>query len=98
MEMEKWKHRDMETWRHGDMETWRHGYMETWRHGEKDTWRPGDMETWRHGPGDSNKKTENESPGVFPHPFTVCSSCERKFVVYPFVDEEQTEVIRLQTD
>jgi hypothetical protein len=75
MEMETWEHRDMETWRHGDMETWRHGDMETWRHGDMETW------TWRH-------QSENEIPGVFPNPFTVCSSCERKFFICPFVDEE----------
>ncbi len=33
-------------------------------------------------------KTENGSPGDFPYPFTVCSSCKLKFVICPFVDKE----------
>jgi hypothetical protein len=31
---------------------------------------------------------ENGSPGACLNPFTVCSSCKRKFVVFPLVDEE----------
>jgi hypothetical protein len=38
------------------------------------------METWRH-------QTE-EAQAIFPNPFTVCSSCKRKFVICLFVDEE----------
>ncbi len=34
------------------------------------------------------RKIENRSPGNFLYPFTICSSCKRKFVVYPFVDKE----------
>jgi hypothetical protein len=55
---------------------------ETWRH------RHVDMERWRHGYGDIKWKMENGSRGDFLNPFTVCSSCKRKFVVCPFVDEE----------
>jgi hypothetical protein len=51
----------------------------------------GSMETWRH-------KRIAEPAGNFLNPFTVCSLCLPKFVVCPFVDKEQTEVIRLQTD
>ncbi len=35
-------------------------------------------------------QTETGSPGDFLNPFPVCSSCKRKFVVCPFVYEEQT--------
>ncbi len=31
---------------------------------------------------------ENGSPDDFPNPFSICSSCEQKVVVCPFVDEE----------
>ncbi len=36
----------------------------------------------------SNGKQKNGSPGDFLNPFTVGSSCQRKFVVCPFVDEK----------
>ncbi len=60
--------------------------METWRHEDMETCRHGDMETRGH--GDIKRKTENGSPGNFLNPFTICSSCEQKFVVRPFVEEE----------
>ncbi len=31
---------------------------------------------------------ENRSQAIFLNPFTGCSSCKRKFVVCPFVDDE----------
>ncbi len=34
------------------------------------------------------QKTKNGAQATFLNPFTVCSACERKFVVCPFVDEE----------
>ncbi len=43
-------------------------------------------------------QTENGSPGNFLNPFPICSSCKWKFVVCPFVYEEQTGVVCLQTD
>ncbi len=66
---------DMETWRHRDLETWRHGDMETWRHGDLD------MET-------SEGKRKMEAQAIFPNPFTVCSSCNWKVVVCPFVEKK----------
>jgi hypothetical protein len=52
----------------------------------------------------SNAKQKTESQAIFLNPFTVCSSCKRKFVVCPFVHEvtngslkEPTKVIPLQT-
>jgi hypothetical protein len=100
----------METWRHGDMDmetwAWRHGRgdmdMETW------TWRHGDMvtETWtwghRHGDMDMKTKSEGkfktEAQTIFLNPFTMCSSCEQKYAICPFVDEKkQTEFICFQT-
>ncbi len=36
----------------------------------------------------SNLKQKMETQAIFFHPFTVCSSCKRKFIVYLFVDEE----------
>ncbi len=33
-------------------------------------------------------KIENGSPGDFVNLFIVCSSCQRKFVICPFLDEE----------
>jgi hypothetical protein len=41
-------------------------------------------------------KWKTEAQGKFLNPFTVCSLCRRKFVTCQFVDEEKTEVIRLQ--
>ncbi len=35
---------------------------------------------------------------IFLDPFADCSSCNWKFVVCPFVDEETNKVIRLQTN
>ncbi len=46
----------------------------------------------------SNIKQETEAQAFFLNTFTDCSSYKRKFVVCLFVDEEQTEVIRLQTN
>jgi hypothetical protein len=56
------------------------------------------METWNHGDMDmekSNEKRKTEEQAIFPCLFTITS--KRKSVVSPFVDEEQTVVIRLQT-
>ncbi len=64
---------DMWRLRYGNMET--HGNMEKWRHGDMKTWRHGDMETWRHG----DTKQKMEAQAIFFNPFTVCSSCKRKF-------------------
>ncbi len=66
----------MEKWRHGNMEKKRHGhgYMEI------ETW------AWRNGYGDIKRKTEAQA--IFLNTLTVCSSCFRKFVVCPFVDQE----------
>ncbi len=33
-------------------------------------------------------QTENARPAIFLHPFTICSSCKRKFDVCQFVDQE----------
>ncbi len=41
---------------------------------------------------------KTEAHAVFLNPFTVCSSWTLMFVVFPFVDEETTQVIRLQMD
>jgi hypothetical protein len=41
---------------------------------------------------------KTEAQAIFLNPFTVRSSCKRKFIVCPFVDEETTEVIHLQTE
>ncbi len=86
--MKKWKHGDKDM-RYGNMETW------TWGNGQGDM----DKETWtrRLGHGDKTKR-KTKDQAIFLYPFTVCSSCKRKFVVCSFVDEKQTEVIRLQTD
>ncbi len=35
-----------------------------------------------------NKKWRKEAQVTFLNPSPICSSCKRKFVVYPFVDEE----------
>jgi hypothetical protein len=61
---------DTETWKHGEID------METWKHGK--------IKTWRQGHGGIKRKTETHE--IFLNPFTVCSSCKRKFVVCPFVD------------
>ncbi len=63
------------------METWRHGDIETSRHRDIETSRQGDMETL-------NGKQKTEAQATFLNPFTICSSCEQKFVVSPFVEEE----------
>jgi hypothetical protein len=60
-----------------DLETWR--YEWTWRHGDTDI----KIWTWRHG----KIKQKTEAQAIFPNPFTVCSSCKRKFAVCPFVAE-----------
>jgi hypothetical protein len=36
-------------------------------------------------------KRKTEAEAIFLNPFTLCSSCKRKFVVCPFVDEETNE-------
>ncbi len=36
----------------------------------------------------SNGKWKTEAQATFLNPLTICSSCKRKFVVCPFVDEE----------
>ncbi len=35
---------------------------------------------------------------IFLNTFSVCSSAEQKFVVFPLLKERQAEVIQLQTD
>jgi hypothetical protein len=54
----------------------------TWRHGIKIL---GNSEVLRK---ISNGKRKKKAQAIFLNPFTVCSSCKRKFVVCPFVDEE----------
>ncbi len=34
------------------------------------------------------QKTENQKPRLFLNPFTICSACKQRFVVFPFVDKE----------
>jgi hypothetical protein len=63
----------METRRQRDMETRRHGDMETRRYGDTETRRHGEMEIWVHGDMET---------------WTWKQSWKRKFVVFPFVDEE----------
>jgi hypothetical protein len=48
------------------------------------------METG-HGEIELKYQTENGNPCDFLNLFTICSSCKRKFVVCPFVDEETNE-------
>jgi hypothetical protein len=66
---------------HGDMDTeiWRHGHedmdMEIW------VWT---METWAW----RQNQAEIEAQAILFNPFTVSSSCNQKFVVCPFIDEE----------
>jgi hypothetical protein len=43
----------------------------------------------------SKGKRKRETQVIFLHLFTVRSVCKRKFVVCPFVEEKQMEVIRL---
>ncbi len=100
-DVETWRHRH-ETWKDGEMETWRHGYMDmetwAWRHGRRVDMEHGHggMETWsrRHGHGNMDMETKSEgrfktkAQTTFLNPFTMCSSCERKFAVCPFIDEE----------
>jgi hypothetical protein len=50
--------------------------METWNHGNMNIWKDGDI------------KRKTEAQLIFLNLFTVCLSCKRMFVVYPFVDEE----------
>jgi hypothetical protein len=82
--METWTHRDMDMERrlgHGDMdiETW------TWRHRHRDR----ELKLWGilkfHG---KNREWKTEAQTISLNLFTVYSSCKRKFVVCPFVDEE----------
>ncbi len=40
---------------------------------------------------DSNGKQKTEAKAIFLNPFTSCSSCKRKFVVFLFVDKETNE-------
>jgi hypothetical protein len=75
-----WNSGNADTWT--DKETWGNADLETWKHGHKDkeiwTW------TWRL----RNSKRKMEAQLIFLNMFTVCSLCKRKFVVFPFVDEE----------
>ncbi len=43
-------------------------------------------------------QTETEAQAIFFNPLTICSLCKGKFVVCPFADKKQTEVIHLQMD
>ncbi len=52
--------------------------------------RNGDMETWTRRYRDFKWKMEAQA--IFLSPFIVCSSCKRKFVVWPFVDEETNRI------
>jgi hypothetical protein len=78
MEMETWR------WRHGD------GDMETrkYRHGEMEAWRNGDIETWRQRQRHEYIKWKTGALAIIINPFTVCSTCKQKLIVFPFVDEE----------
>jgi hypothetical protein len=71
---------DLDTWkyRQRDMETWRHWDIETLRHWDMDveTW------TWTH------QMEKMEARAIFLNPFTICSSCKRKFVFCRILDEE----------
>jgi hypothetical protein len=64
------------------MEARKHGGINM-RHGNKEKWRHEDMETWNF-----KKSNGKRKPRCFLILFTVCSSCKRKFVVFPFVDIE----------
>jgi hypothetical protein len=80
---------NVETGRHGysNMETWTHGQgdmdRETWtgRHGQGDM----DMETWNYVKCwgiltfYEKNQMETEAQAIFLNPFTVYSSCKRKF-------------------
>jgi hypothetical protein len=46
------------------------------------------METWIHGDINMEASNENGAQVIFLNPFTVYSSCKRKFVICSFVDEE----------
>ncbi len=41
-----------------------------------------------------NRKWNMEAQVIFLNPFTVCSSCKREFVVFPFVDKETNRTKR----
>ncbi len=70
----------METWRDSH-KTWKHGEM---RHGNGDM----DMKTWTWRQGILKSNGQRKPQRFFLIRFTVCSSCERKFVVCLLVDEE----------
>jgi hypothetical protein len=71
------------------------GIPETNWHGRLKTWKHEDMEIWRHGHGNLKRRTENRSPRDFLNPLIVCSSCEQKFVVCPFADDETNRSYQL---
>ncbi len=93
--MATWRYGDMEMetvetwrqWKHGDIdiETWKHGEMETWRHGGMDTqtWKSDILHTQK-----SNRNWKTNAEAIFLNPYMVCSSCQPKFGICPFVDEE----------
>ncbi len=66
-----WGHEDTETRRHGDMDM----KMEARKHGDKN------MATLRHG----HIKRKTGASEIFLEPFTVCSLCKWKFVIYFFM-------------
>jgi hypothetical protein len=70
----------------------RHREVETWRHGDMATWRHADMERLRQGHGNIKRKTEAQVISL--NLFTICSSCKRKSVVCPFVNEETNKTKR----
>jgi hypothetical protein len=87
----------METWRNGEKETW------TWRYGHEDM----DMETWpwRHGIktwGNSDvlreNQTEKGSPDSFPSSVYRFLIMQTEVCRLSMTKNNQTEVIRLQTD
>jgi hypothetical protein len=65
-----------------NMETW------TWRHGHGVM----DIETWNF----KKIKWKTEAHAIFLNSFNVCSLSKRKFVVFPFVDEETNGSYPLQ--
>jgi hypothetical protein len=46
----------------------------------------GNIEPWRWRHGNMKKKQKMEAQAIYLNPFTVCSSCKRKFVICPLVD------------
>ncbi len=56
----------------------------TWKHGREHGNMDKDIETWTR-TGNGKQKTEGQA--IFLNPFTICSSCKRKFVVCLFLDK-----------